>query len=409
VHEANPPWLRTLVSRYDPAVFEAPGRGIAIRLVVRDAGAWEVVLTNGEAKIRSPDAHPDAIITGDTAVWERLAAKPQVAINDYLAGRLSVGNNLHVGVGLLAATSGASGPQRLRFRSVATRRAWISLVEAGAGPAILAVHGLGGTKGSFLPTVVGLSTRFRTIALDLPGFGDSSKPIGAAYDARFFATACIDLLDALELDRVHLIGNSLGGRVALEIALRHPDRVDRLALLAPALAWRRPRPWAPLLRLARPELGLVQLAPRTLVEGIVRQLIPGADQGWRAAGVDEFLRAYLTPAGRAAFYAAARHIYLDEPHGEAGFWTRLATLQAEALFVWGQQDRLVPIAFARHVAQAVPHATQLELDCGHVPQVERPEQTNAATSAFFSRVTGTDPYTTPARSQRIRISKAELA
>jgi pimeloyl-ACP methyl ester carboxylesterase len=246
------------------------------------------------------------------------------------------------------------------------------------------MHGLGATKGSFLPTVAALSNQFHMIALDLPGFGDSSKPIGARYDARFFAAACIDLLDALELDRAHLIGNSLGGRVALEVALRDPDRVGRLALLAPALAWRRPRPWAPLLRLTRPELGLVQLAPRPIVDAIVRQIIPDAGDGWRAAGVDEFLRAYLTPAGRAAFYAAARHIYLDQPHGKDGFWPRLATLQADALFVWGRRDQLVPIGFARHVADAVPHATQLELDCGHVPQIERPAISNSAIATFFS-------------------------
>ena len=260
----------------------------------------------------------------------------------------------------------------------------LSTLEAGTGPPILAIHGLGGTKGSFLPTVADLAPRFRVIAVDLPGFGDSDKPIGAAYDAPFFARAGIDLLDALGLDRVHVLGNSLGGRVALEIGLRHPDRVDRLGLLAPSLAWRRDRPWVPLLRLARPELGLVQLAPRPLVDGIVRRLIPGADDGWTAAGVDEFLRAYLTPAGRAAFYAAARQIYLEEPHGEQGFWTRLRTLQADALFVWGRRDRLVPIAFERHVAEALPHARHLELDCGHVPQVERPRQTHAALAAFLS-------------------------
>src|ERR1035441_1247776 len=218
-----------------------------------------------------------------------------------------------------------------------------------------------------------------------PGFGDSDKPTGAPYDARFFARAAIDLLDALALDRVHLIGNSLGGRVALEIALRDPGRVGRLALLAPSLAWRRQRPWLPLLRLTRPELGLVQLAPRPAVEAIVHRLIPGADEGWTAAGVDEFLRAYLTPAGRAAFYAAARHIYLEEPHGEQGFWPRLRTLQADALFVWGRRDRLVPIAFARHVEDALPRARHLELDCGHVPQIERPKQTHAALAAFLWR------------------------
>ena len=138
----------------------------------------------------------------------------------------------------------------------------------------------------------------------------------------------------------------------------------------------------PLMRLTRPELGLLQIAPRPLVEAIVRRVIPGAEQGWTAAGVDEFLRAYLTPAGRAAFYAAARHIYLDQPDGKRGFWPRLAELGPESLFVWGQRDRLVPIAFARHVEDVLPQARHLELDCGHVPQIERPRRTHRAIREF---------------------------
>jgi pimeloyl-ACP methyl ester carboxylesterase len=224
------------------------------------------------------------------------------------------------------------------------------------------------------------------IALDLPGFGDSDKPIRAPYNARWFADAVVDLLDALELERAHLVGNSLGGRVALEVAFRCPERVGGLGLLAPALAWRRERPLLPLFRLARPELGLVQIAPRPVVEAVIHRLIPNADKGWAAAGVDEFLRAYLTPAGRAAFYAAARQIYLDEPHGEEGFWTRLAALETDALFVWGRRDRLVPVSFARHVRAALPRARHLELDCGHVPQVERPRETHAALAEFFAEV-----------------------
>jgi pimeloyl-ACP methyl ester carboxylesterase len=62
-----------------------------------------------------------------------------------------------------------------------------------------------------------VADHFRVIAVDLPGFGDSDKPIGAAHDAPFFADAMIDLLDALKLDRADLIGNSLGGRVALKV------------------------------------------------------------------------------------------------------------------------------------------------------------------------------------------------
>jgi pimeloyl-ACP methyl ester carboxylesterase len=121
------------------------------------------------------------------------------------------------------------------------------------------------------------------------------------------------------------------------------------------------------------------------VQAVVHRLIPGADQGWTAAGVDEFLRAYLTPAGRAAFYAAARQIYLEAPHGKDGFWPRLRGLQPDALFIWGRRDTLVPIAFARHVAEALPRARHVELDCGHVPQMERPRQTHEAVAAFLAQ------------------------
>ena len=104
----------------------------------------------------------------------------------------------------------------------------------------------------------------------------------------------------------------------------------------------------------RPELGLLQLAPRPVVEEFARRFVPGGRAGWSAVGVDEFLRAYLQPRGRAAFYAALRNIYLDEPEGEEGFWTRLRSLESDSLFVWGRSDRLVPIAFARHVREALP-------------------------------------------------------
>src|SRR5919109_260988 len=89
-------------------------------------------------------------------------------------------------------------------------------------------------------------------------------------------------------------------------------------------------------------------------EPIVRRIIPGADRGWVASGVDEFLRCYLTPRGRTAFYEAARNIYLDEPDGDDGFWNRLGGLECDTMFVWGRNDTLVPIAFMRHVERALP-------------------------------------------------------
>lgn len=379
-----PDSLRTLVARYDADSFDARTRRVRVRLAITDGAAWDVLIENRAASFASPNGTADAVLTADSETWARIATDLRSGMDWFKAGRLSIRSNLHVGVGFLAATSGSTDPGRLRFRSVSTSRGRISIMEAGTGTPVLAVHGLGGTKGSFLPTVAALADRFHVIAGDLPGFGDSDKPIGAPYDARFFADSVIALLDALGLERAHLIGNSLGGRTVLELAMRKPDRAGRLVLLAPALAWRRSRPWVPLLRLTRPELGLVQIAPRPVVQAIVHRLIPGADRGWTAAGVDEFLRAYLTPSGRAAFYAAARQIYLDEPHGDAGFWTRLRTLEPKSLFIWGRHDGLVPISFARHVEDALPDARHLELDCGHVPQVERPQETHAATAAFFA-------------------------
>ncbi|MBX3024804.1 alpha/beta fold hydrolase [bacterium] len=381
-----PESLRVLVDRFDASAFDAAGTTPRLRLIVAGVGEWDALPRDGEVRLAEADTRrtADASLSADAATWQRIAADLRGGMDAYRAGRLVIRHNLNLGVGFLAATSGATGPERLRFGHVETASGRLSILTAGAGEPVILIHGLGATKGSFLPTVAALAPTFRTIALDLPGFGDSVKPLGAAYHPPFFARAVLDLMDACELQQAHLIGNSMGGRVALEVGLRHAHRVRRLALLAPSLAWKRERPWAPLLRLLRPELGLLQITPRWAVEAIVHRVIPVAGNNWVQAGVDEFLRSYLTARGRAAFYAAARQIYLEEPHGAKGFWTRLATLQAPALFVWGREDRLVPIAFAAHVRTHLPAARHLELDCGHVPQLERPAETHAAIAAFFS-------------------------
>jgi pimeloyl-ACP methyl ester carboxylesterase len=374
--------LRALAERYDPEVFAPAARSARVRLAVRDGEDWDAVLEDGALWLAPADGvEPDAILTADERTWEAIARDVRGGMTAFQRGRLKVRRDLHLGVGLLAATS-AGGEGALRFAMVATKRGRISTLEAGAGPPVLAIHGLGATKASFLPTVAALAPSYRVIALDLPGFGESDKPLGAAYDARFFAKAVLALVEELELERPHVVGNSLGGRVALELALHAPERIGRIGLLAPSLAWRSQRPFAPLLRFLRPELGALQPAPRRAVEAIVERILPGAD-GWAAAGVDEFMRSYLTPRGRAAFYAAARQFYLEQPEGDHGFWTRLRELESPALWVWGRRDRIVPIAFARHVTDALPDAEHLELDCGHVPQLERPRQTHAALERHF--------------------------
>jgi pimeloyl-ACP methyl ester carboxylesterase len=380
--------ITALAERYDADVMDLPRGRARVRLEVIGGTACDAVIAGRRLRLRkaAEDAEPDAVLSADAATWSRIAADVRGGMQAFRAGRLRLGGSLHFGVGFLAATSGNDEPGRLEFDTLRTRRfGAISALSAGTGPeTIVCAHGLGGTKASFLPTVNALADHYRVVAIDLPGFGESDKPIGAPYDAPWFARSVFAAMDALGVERAHIAGNSMGGRVAIEAGLTDRDRIGGLLLLSPALAWLRARPWAPIVRALRPELGLIQPAPRPVVEAMVRRLVPAANGGWTSAGVDEFLRAYLTRSGRAAFYAAARNIYLDEPHGDEGFWTRLRSLQCDSLFVWGRHDRLVPIAFMKHVEKALPRARHVELSCGHVPQVERPQETHAAIRRFLT-------------------------
>jgi pimeloyl-ACP methyl ester carboxylesterase len=382
--------IASLADRFEADVMHVPGGRARIRLEVAGGGACDALIAGTRLRLRDADegAEPDSVLSADAATWRRIAADVRGGMDAFRAGRLRIRGSLHLGVGFLAATSGSKERGRLEFDAVRTRGfGTISVLSAGTGPeTIVCLHGLGGTKASFLPTVSALADSYRVVAVDLPGFGESDKPIGAPYDAPWFARSVFATMDALGIERAHIAGNSMGGRVAIEAGLTDNERTRGLLLLSPALAWLRPRPWAPVLRALRPELGLLQPAPRPVVEGMVRRLVPSANGGWTAAGVDEFLRAYLTRRGRAAFYAAARNIYLDEPYGESGFWTRLKTLQGESLFVWGKKDTLVPIAFMKHVEKALPNAKHVELPCGHVPQVERPRETHAAIRKFLAEL-----------------------
>ncbi len=384
--ESRPPaGLTALIERFDPDVIDVPSGSARIRLAVDGEGEWDAVIDDGAIQLQpASDREADALLSADWATWEEIARDVRGGMVAFRERRLSVRQNLHLGVGFLAATSAIADERRLRFESVGTRLGKISTLSAGEGDPVICVHGLGATKASFLPTVAALAEHYRVIAMDLPGFGDSDKPLGAPYDAPYFARAIEALLDELEIERAHLVGNSMGGRVAIELGLLQPERTGRMALLCPALAWLRSRRWRWLLQAPLPMLGLIQPAPRVITEPIVRNLVPGGKDGWSAAGVDEFLRSYLTPRGRVAFYEAARNVYLDEPLGERGFWSRLAQMSPRTLFIWGRHDQVVPLGFRKHVERALPAARHLELDCGHVPQLEAPKQTHDAIRGFFA-------------------------
>jgi pimeloyl-ACP methyl ester carboxylesterase len=228
------PALRTLAGRFDPTVFDAPAGRARIRLVVTDAEeAWDAVVAGEliEVEDADRDKRADAVLKADAVVWRMIARDVRGGMAAFQAGRLAIRRNLHLGVGFLAAT-GHDEPGRLRFKALKTRLGTVSMLEAGQGSPILLLHGLGATKAEFLPTAAALaSEQHRVIAMDFPGFGDSDKPFPAPYDPPFFAEWAESVLDELGIERAHVLGHSMGGRVAL--ALADDPRVVEVVGLAP--------------------------------------------------------------------------------------------------------------------------------------------------------------------------------
>jgi pimeloyl-ACP methyl ester carboxylesterase/putative sterol carrier protein len=350
-----------------------------------------VVLRRGAVRVVTTDPRPTTTITADATTLLDVIEGRTSGVEAFLDGRLRVDGDLSLSLrldGLFNETD--DRPARFpRSQMVRLGRQRTFHLEAGPldAPPVVALHGLGATNASLLPTLWDLATDYRILAPDLPGHGASSAP-RARYNARFFASWLTRYLDELGVERAVVLGNSLGGRVALEIALRAPDRVSGLVLLAPAVAFRRLRQFVPAARLARPELAALPLPmTRGVARVTLRRMFAQPErltaQSYDAAA-GEFVRVYKRAAYRVAFFSAMREIYLDDAFGKEGFWRRLPSLEIPALFVWGERDRLVPVGFARHVAEALPHATTVVLpDCGHVPQFELPDQTHGLIRDFL--------------------------
>ncbi|HEX2086388.1 MAG TPA: alpha/beta fold hydrolase [Solirubrobacteraceae bacterium] len=383
--------FRTLPERYLGA---APGFDATYQIRLGDVGhTWEVRCTTHGARVRKGATRrdPDVVIGTDSATWLRLRAGDLSGIEAFSRRELYARGNLDLAVGFEGLFRLPDDrPPLLRIHDVQAKGVKISTLTMGEGPDVLLVHGLGGGKSSFFDTAAGLSHRYRVHALDLPGFGSSCKPARASYSARYFADRVVEVMDALDIGRAHLVGNSMGGRVSIEVGLRHPNRVRGLALLCPAVAFIK-RGYHPIVRLLRPEAGLLpHRFTRKMVESTFWSLFcdPDAiDPSMADIVVEEFQRIYGTAGARLAFLSAARNIYLDKPFGRGGFYPRLSELAAPSLFVWGTHDNLIPCGFKRHVERWLPRAEQIVLEsCGHVPQVERPEHVIGLLERFFSRV-----------------------
>ncbi|MEM7274063.1 MAG: alpha/beta hydrolase [Actinomycetota bacterium] len=245
--------------------------------------------------------------------------------------------------------------------------------ERGDGQPVVFLHGLGGTRWSWEPQLQALADRFRCLAWDLPGYGDSAPIAPLTY--RAIADAVARLLDAAEIDRADLVGLSFGGMHALHTALHHPDRVGRLVLAdtSPAFGmdgttaddWMRAR-------LAPLDEGLTpgDIAPAVLDAITARPLTGTA----RTETIAAFGR---IPAD--GFRAAVRCLPTNDIRAD------LPSLTHQALVIVGEEDRETPPSYAKVLADGLPNA-RLEIlpGVGHLSPTEAPDRFNRLVAQFLT-------------------------
>lgn len=255
-----------------------------------------------------------------------------------------------------------------RFQTVDGVR--LRYVRAGTGPAIVLLHGFASSIVTWRDVMPALARDHDVIALDFPGFGGSA--IREGLPPSKYPGLVVGFMEGLGLPRASLAGNSLGGGVAVVVAARHPQRVDRLVLidsvgynLASA-----DRPW--LLRVAgqKPVARLVEALPlrRPLVTLALHQIFHD-DRLVTRERIDEYVAPLLRPGAVAAAQA------LLASGDDLGLPGLVAQVRAPTLVVWGREDTWVPVAQADRFVAAIPGSRKVVIEgCGHMPQEERPEE-----------------------------------
>ena len=253
------------------------------------------------------------------------------------------------------------------------------VTEGGAGPPILLIHGYGDTADGWRRVVPGLVKDHRVVALDMPPFGRSGEPPkGKLLDfySEFFPT----FLDELELERTTVIGHSLGGAVALRLAVENPDRVERLGLVAAAGLGNSPPWWWHALTARALWQGALAI-PSPLTTPLVREGFKGflrlrlfADPQRLDREIKHLVAMHGTRQDLSKLLAAG-HACIDSYTGR--LLEQSLDLDMPLWMLWGRQDGLVPSVHARAFARAHPDAKVHVLDdCGHYPHIELPQRFN---------------------------------
>lgn len=264
--------------------------------------------------------------------------------------------------------------------------------RCGSGPVLVLLHGIGDSSDGWQALMPALGEHFTVIAPDLLGHGASDKP-RADYSVAAYANGVRDLLDVLDVERATIVGHSLGGGVAAQVAYQYPHRVERLALVATGGVAREVSPLLRILAAPGAELLLQPLAlPGAALGGRVVAEVLRRSGTRLAHDADELLRVVDNlPVGsaRTSFTRTLRSVV--DWRGQVVTMLDRCYLAADlpTLLVWGDGDAIIPVAHA-HAAHAAMPGSRLEVfaGAGHFPHHADPERFVALLEDF---VTGTAP------------------
>ena len=269
----------------------------------------------------------------------------------------------------------------------------IAYTEAGNGPeTILFLHGLGSDRKCWQKNISGLSTHFRCIALDLPGYGDSSKA-NYSYSMAFYAQCIKAFTEKLELSTVFLVGHSMGAQIAIHVLLRYPEAAAKLVLIAPAgIETFSPQEKAWFAQFYQPEM--LRMVP-------LDQFVRNMEQNFYDLGPDtqpmreDRLRLYRSKDyGRYTNMISANIMsMLNEP-----VFDRLSHLHLPVLILFGEQDRMIPnpLLHPQQTTYQIAIAGNREITnneffliprAGHFVQWEQANQVNEIILQFLSEAT----------------------
>lgn len=249
----------------------------------------------------------------------------------------------------------------------------IHYIEAGSGPVVVLLHGLGGNYTNWAFNTAALAQKFRVIVPDQIGFGKSEKPV-----INYRIATYVDFLDAflkeLKVERASLVGNSMGGWVAAAYTLAHPEKVESLILVdAAGFKFAKDFDTSQLFKLnPSTREGMRELSDRVFFN---KQLFLSE------SFIDASLAARINAGDGYTIHSITESIL----RGEDFLDNRLSAIKRPTLVVWGKQDGLLPVSDGERFQKEIQGAQLIVFDqCGHVPMVEKATEFNAAVLKFLA-------------------------